>query len=110
MTERLQKLREQRDIILRHLQWLDQEIAREGPHPSPSGIGESTPAACELEESTTTTPAPAGGKPAAVLPDPMEDTHVRSLKNDVRKGCLLYFGIAWTILLALVGVIYLIYR
>ena len=40
----------------------------------------------------------------------MEDTHVRSLKNDVRKGCLLYFGVAWAILLAVVGVIYLIYR
>ena len=49
-------------------------------------------------------------KPPATLPDPLEDSHVHSLKKDVRKGCLLYFGIAWLILLVGVGIIYLVYQ
>ena len=110
MTDRLQKLREQRDLILRHLQWLDQEIALAAPKSSTPDIAESAPTSIEPAGSKPVTPEPAVEMPPVLLPDPLEDSHVHSLKNDVRKGCLLYFGIAWLILLVGVGIIYLAYR
>ncbi|MEZ5278520.1 MAG: hypothetical protein R3F07_19215 [Opitutaceae bacterium] len=110
MTDRLQKLREQRDFILRHLQWLDEEIALEAPQSSTTEICEPTPASVEPTGPGPATPAPVVEKPPAIVPDPLEDSHVHSLKSEVRKGCLLYFGIAWVLLLAVVGIVYLVYR
>ena len=91
MTPRLQKLREQRDLILKHLQWLETEIVSEEPvsvekesaptRPPPSPVADTTPA-----------PEPVGDVPIA--PDPLEDRNVGRLQNQVRRGCLLYFGLA----------------
>jgi len=107
MNSRLKKLRAQRELILKHLQWIDQEIADQaaaesGPPPIPA-LDPPTPAEDPISGSMEETTAPA-------LPlEALEEPNVQSLKNDVRKGCLLYFGLAWVALAAVVGVVYLIY-
>ncbi len=106
MTPRHQKLREQRDLILKHLEWIETEIASEEPvsvekrpapmGPPPSPVADSTPV-----------PEPIGDM--SIAPDPLEDTNVGLLQNQVRRGCLLYFGLAWLALAAVTGFIYLTY-
>ncbi len=101
MNSRLIKLRAQRELILKHLQWIDQEIADQAVVESGSP---PTPAEDPISGSMEETTAPA-------LPlEALEEPNVRSLKSDVRKGCLLYFGLAWVALAAVVGVVYLIYN
>jgi hypothetical protein len=108
MTDRLQKLREERELILRHLHWMDQEIAA---MQTADALPGAFAAAKTPPPAANPPPAAASDRPAdPTVPDPLEETHVRSLKSDVQKGCLLYFAIAWLVLLALVGGVYLVYR
>jgi len=108
MNSRLIKLRAQRELILKHLQWIDQEIADQataesGPPPIPTPdppVPAEDPISGSVEE-TTAPPLPL---------EALEKINVQSLKSDVRKGCLLYFGLAWVALAAAVGVVYLIYN
>jgi cell division protein FtsN len=116
MNSRLARLREQRDLILKHLQWIDQEIAVEDSTESPKKP--EVPASDQPKpvESPTTdvipapapTPIASGEMPVPAL-DPSDEGNVQSLKSDVRKGCLLYFGLAWVLLAAAVAIVYLAY-
>ncbi len=114
MSDRLAELRRQRALVQTHLAWLDAEIAR-------------------AAGATTTTlppaaPAPTVAVPSAALPavpatedpprmTPVADTILEeyrvpeaSLKNDVRKGCLLYFAAALAAVAAGVVVLYFLFR
>ena len=114
MTGRLQKLREQRDVILKHLQWLETEIASEAPNsidgqsitvePPPTPLPSVQTSESPLD---TTNPKPVDAPILAA--DTLESTSVRSLQSQVRKGCLVYFGLAWVVLAAVVGLIYFAY-
>jgi len=114
MTGRLQKLREQRDLILKHLQWIETEIASEAPN---SVEGKSIiiePPSAPLPSVQTFAPPPDAPNPKPVDPavlaaDPLESTSARSLQSQVRKGCLVYFGLAWVVMAAVVGLIYFAY-
>ena len=110
MTPRLQKLREQRDLILKHLQWIETEIASEEP------------VSVEVEAAPTRSPPPTVSDNALVpeptdepvgeipiAPDLLEDRNPGRLQNQVRRGCLLYFGLAWLALAVVTGFIYLAY-
>jgi hypothetical protein len=110
MTLRLQKLREQRDLIHKHLEWIDTEIASEEPasiekkatptRPPPSPISDPTLVPEPVGEPTGET---------SIAPDPLEDRNVGRLQSQVRRGCLLYFGLAWLVLAAVTGFVYLTY-
>lgn len=100
--DRLAELRRQRALVQEHLDWLDREIA---------AAGGSTPALLSPRPAAFT-PAPAivaklpPSIPAAATPDAREAetileqyrTSDKSLKTDVRKGCLLYFAAAFVLL------------
>ena len=112
MNPRLAKLHEQRDLILKHLQWIDQEIAAENP--AEAGRNPAAPVPIEVPPAEPK-PAPIAETPQPsaipILPlDPTEEDNAQSLKSDVRKGCLLYFGLAWVILAGVVALVYLLYN
>jgi len=114
MTGRLQKLREQRDLILKHLQWIETEIASEEPASTDSQptTVEPSPAPPPSFQASETTPDTPDQEPVGALShpgEPLEAGGARSLKSQVRKGCLLYFGLAWLALGAIVGAVYLTY-
>lgn len=116
MNPRLAKLNEQRDLILKHLHWIDQEIAAEGPvgaNPEnertvapPTVLREDPP---EKSAPVPDSDSPASSSIPIFLPDPEEEANVKSLKSDVRKGCLIYFGVACLVLAAGVALIYVVY-
>lgn len=117
MNPRLAKLNEQRDLILKHLHWIDQEIAAETP--TEAAPGQETiaapPTTLREKPPEKSAPTPDPDSPATTeipvyIPDLEEEANVKSLKNDVRKGCLIYFGIACLILAAGVALIYVIYN
>jgi hypothetical protein len=103
MPDRLAELRRQRALVQEHLAWLDREIAAAAP-PAP-------PAA-------PMPPAPASGAAPAAPPPPAAGAadvdeivaHYRSapgaVREDVRKGCLLYFALALAVFAAGVAILY----
>lgn len=107
MSDRLAELRHQRALVQQHLAWLDREIATAAgttsvPSPAqPIATLPPTPGATAAGPPST----PAGPRPGLLplAPDPdsilaqyrSEPTAVR---NDVRKGCLLYFAGAFVLL------------
>jgi hypothetical protein len=110
MTLRLQKLREQRDLILKHLEWIDTEIASEEPVSVENEPAPARPPPPPISD-TTLEPEPVGDPigEMSIAPDPLEDRNVGRLQNQVRRGCLLYFGLAWLVLAAVTGFVYLTY-
>ena len=107
MSDRLAELQRQRALVQEHLAWLDREIAAAG-----KPTDRSLPAAA----TTTATTLPA--TPTAVAPKPTpSEVHVDELlaqyrsapgavRQDVRKGCLLYFALALVVLAASVAILY----
>jgi len=109
VSRRLQKLREQRDLIFNHLQWIEAEIASEQPAATETGGKQKKPDSAKggpgieaVAVSETMVEPPS-------VQDPFEMTTGPSLRNQVRRGCLLYFGLAWLVLAAITGFIYLAY-
>ena len=114
MTGRLQKLREQRDVILKHLHWIETEIASEAPNSVEGQSIKLEPPSTPLPSVQTSAPPPDTPNPnpidASVLAaDSLESTSPRSLQSQTRKGCLIYFGLAWLLLAAVVGFVYFAY-
>jgi hypothetical protein len=98
MSERLNELRRQRALLQEHLAWLDREIAAEQGHPPPATAAVAPPA--PLPAPTPASPATALASerdPDAILARYREQTG--DLKQNVRRGCFLYFIAAF----ALVG-------
>lgn len=104
MADRLDELRRQRLLLQQHVDWLDAEIAQAEcevrPPASPPGI-----------------PAPVAAAPPAANPPADADailSQFRSdpghLQHDVRKGCLLYFGVAMLLLGVGVAALYFLLR
>ena len=114
MIGRLQKLREQRDVILKHLQWIETEIASEVPNSAEGRSIKHEPPSTPLPSVQTSAPPPDAPNPnpidlSVLAADSLESTSPRSLQSQVRKGCLVYFGLAWVALAAVVGLIYFAY-
>lgn len=121
MPDRLAELRRQRALIAEHLAWLDREISAsaattqsqgasaatvpsgKSPEPTPKPIAHKLP----LDPAAILAAAQPSPAPTAVPPD--ADVHAYLLpehqptdvKQDVRRGCFLYFGLA--ALLVVVG-------
>lgn len=125
MSDRIAELRRQRAVLEEHLAWLDREIAAEARHvpaarvvaPSPITPGLpaaspartlSTAAGGDATVATTVTvvaPTLARGSVSGAAASPRHDAlldeyRVRpdAVKNDVRKGCFLYFALAFVLL------------
>ncbi|HQF39291.1 MAG TPA: hypothetical protein PK322_09265 [Opitutaceae bacterium] len=99
MQDRLAELRRQRALVAEHLVWLDREIAETEGKASPAPLPAPTPppaltAAAVLAKAAEIPPAVAAGASdqpdAPLLPEPQPT----DIKNDVRRGCLLYFALA----------------
>lgn len=124
MSDRLSELLRQRALLQEHLAWLDREIdgaARTSsnaalPRPIPTDVV-SFPPTPELPHVSVAAIPPAPSVPAltarlAVPASPAENVVVsgaeaildryrvepRSVQQDVRKGCLLYFAAAFVLL------------
>jgi len=76
-AERLRQLREQRDLVQRHLQWLDAEIAR-ASDAEPSMSSQPTPV----------DPAPPEGFRAAPLDDALGPAPTQNARNQ-KLGCII---------------------
>jgi hypothetical protein len=109
MPDRLAELRRQRALIADHLAWLDREIAAaavpiQPPVPPSSTILEppAQPFAPKppLEPAAILTAAKPSPAPTAVLPETDSHAHLlpehqpADVKQDVRRGCFLYFALA----------------
>ena len=114
MPDRLAELRRQRAHIADHLAWLDREIASAAATIQPQESSAATAPSAAFPEPTPQPFAPkppldpaailAVAKPspatAAVRPDTDAHAHLlpehqpADVKQDVRRGCFLYFGLA----------------
>ena len=117
MSDRLDKLREQKRLIEQHLNWLNQEIESESgtaPAPTPTPVQASQPVS----------PAPEPEQPTvqAVTPQPSEDdANLDQISEDLisqyagesdrremnpKVGCILYFVGAFAFIAAVIYAIY----
>jgi hypothetical protein len=136
MSDRLADLRRQRTLIQEHLSWLDREIAaaeKNGgtawPAPAPTLAAPLPQAAAPLRPAepplviSPPAPEPAptsllmprnfGLRPQPALPSATLGEYrvtPSTVKQDVRKGCLLYFAAAFILLFAGVGILWIIFR
>lgn len=126
MSDRLAELVRQRALVQEHLAWLNREIAAaaEAAKPAPVPDGPTT-AGSPASEATTPSPSiptatrPAGAAPvlpvappAAAAVDPDEiiaryQVAPTAMKQDLRKGCLLYFAGAFILLGLIITILYL---
>lgn len=91
MTPRMEKLQRQRALLHEHLRWLDSEIAAEASAvPAPARPRDPEPPPPPVMPSEPPASAPASDAPAVEIPEP----NVIGIHNEVRGGCLLYFGLA----------------
>lgn len=119
MSDRLAELVRQRALVQEHLAWLNREIA--------AAATAAKPTATLASDATITPPAPAAGNivtPPASIPisaepatpaDPDEiiaryQATPASVRQDVRKGCLLYFAAAFVLLGLVVIALYFALR
>lgn len=130
MSDRLAELRRQRALVQQHLAWLDAEVAALEKPAAGQPISQVLPTAAERPSPAPTTPFPAAGGThetlsAAPRPRPLPATATSAtagsvdallaeyrveptaLKNDVRKGCFLYFAAALALLALVVAILYL---
>lgn len=91
MSDRLQQLLRQRALLQEQLAWIDSEIAAENrtnpPAPKVDALPIPTPAIASAENSR----ALADDLIARYKPDTV------SVKEDVKKGCFLYFFLAFAV-------------
>lgn len=110
MQDRLAELRRHRALVAEHLVWLDREIAaaegKPAPAPTPELPPPPAPTAAEILAKASE-PAPA--VPPVVVDQPetalLPEHQPTDIKNDVRRGCLLYFALASAAVIALGGLL-----
>jgi CHASE3 domain sensor protein len=110
MSDRLAELSRQRALVQEHLAWLDAEIARvrvqEGAALAALAATPS-PSAEPITAAASSETLPLSG-PAVSADTVLEQYRVapEALRQDVRKGCLLYFAAAFVLLGIVVVVLY----
>lgn len=106
MPDRLAELRRQRALVQEHLAWLDREIAAvESAAPSELRSEAQIPSAT-ARATTSFPPRPVA---AATVAEPLLDDYrvePSAVRQDVRKGCFLYFAAALVVLVLLVTLLY----
>lgn len=134
---RLDELRRQRTLLLDHLAWLDREIADANRGVDPAAArerGELERPAATVASSLPSTPASLAAMPAdaiiattidvvppapvipsdlAATPEAILDQYRTApdmLRQDVRKGCFLYFALAFVLLGVGITALYVLFR
>jgi hypothetical protein len=103
MSDRLAELQRQRALLQDHLAWLDREIAAEsGRGRPPAQVARPAPFVAPAMQ-VPVSPSPADSE--AILSQYRQEPG--TLKQDVRKGCFLYFALAFLAFGALVLALYL---
>src|SRR5687768_8090608 len=125
MPDRLAELRRQRALIQAHLAWLDREIdaasekkapalpAAASPQTQTPALGAAIVVAALKAQGSTTGPALVPESPALTSADTiLEEYRVPpdALKTDVRKGCFLYFALAFVLVGIVVVALYFVLR
>ena len=117
-ADRLAELLRQRALLQEHLAWLDREIAAwrlavGGPARNEAVPAVNIPAAIKPEPETTRPIVSAEpARPTADVDALLEEYRVppKTLQQDVRKGCLLYFLSGFLVLGLIVLVLYFALR
>lgn len=108
MEFREEELRRQREIVAAHLRWLDQEIARGQPAAPAKALAPQSPAPpiapppqpSFASRPTEVTPS----AQARVLPElAVPELDSGSIRNDVRRGCMIYVVIVSVLIAASLG-------
>ena len=105
MSDRLAELQRQRALVQEHLAWLEREIAATGKaldQPAPAPLPVPTLAAASA--TVPTKPVPSEAHVDELLAQ--YRSAPGAVRQDVRKGCLLYFGLALVALVASVAILY----
>lgn len=125
MSDRLAELVRQRALVQEHLAWLNREIAAaaEAAKSTPAPGGPTAGRSPVPEAASPSSSLPADIRPAAPLASPPIAATARAVdpdeiiaryqvaptavKQDVRKGCLLYFAGAFVLLGLVLTILYL---
>jgi hypothetical protein len=124
MSDRLAELVRQRALVQEHLAWLNREIAAaaEAAKSIPAASGATTGGSPSIEAAPSPTSPPAALRPAVAIaasagePAEAQDPDAiiaryqvapGTVKQDVRKGCMLYFVGAFVLLGLVVAVLYM---
>lgn len=123
MSDRLAELVRQRALVQEHLAWLNREIAAAAEAAKSAPAGPTAARSAAPEATSPSPPLPADIQPAVPLSappiaatasavDPDEiiaryQVAPTAVKQDVRKGCLLYFAGAFVLLGLVVTILYL---
>lgn len=120
MPDRLDELRRQRALVADHLAWLDREIAGATPPTEERAPLDPAPLPLSAAKATVSTRAYAGSpaNSSATPSAPADPDSIlaeyrvepKSVRQDVRKGCFLYFALAFILLFAAVGALWLLFR
>lgn len=104
MNPRIDKLLRQRDLLREHLNWIEEEIAAAQPGKPTASAESSTAVTMSAVEKPEPETAPEldSSTDETIVPEP----NVSGIHNEVRAGCLLYFGIAAATVGLLVAFIY----
>ena len=123
MPDRLSELIRQRALVSEHLAWLDREIASviakpAAPSVEPVAIAPASISAPDQPPTNQTaalvssTGAPTATQPGEIKASDTEEildqyrVAPAAVKEDVRKGCLLYFAAAFVLLGVIVTILY----
>lgn len=120
MSDRLAELVRQRALVQEHLAWLNREIAHAADLAKATSATGAAPAALP-PPGTSAVPPPAATATRAPTPPAVQavdadeiiaryQTSPVNVKQDVRKGCLLYFSAALVLLGLVVTVLYFALR
>jgi hypothetical protein len=123
MSERLNELKRQRALVQEHLDWIEREITAEAGRSGPQAPGESPPTpALPVAPASWSVPPAQTPRPASIEPRPgatrdamgiiesyRDDS--KDVRQDVKKGCFLYFALALGLLgLAVVFLYYMTFK
>jgi hypothetical protein len=106
-SDRLQKLKQQKQLILEHLDWINQEIDRESTISSPSKSPKSSRLVEAISEDKEIAPsleiesAPRGQVVSDLYAELGPDT--KSAAADTKRGCLIIAAIAFAGLASLIA-------
>ncbi len=106
MSDRLTELQRQRALLQQHLAWIEREIATEAAQSgAPVHLSPPTPTAAPAPTSSVTAAQPDA---EAILSQYRSEP--ASLHENVRKGCFLYFALAFLLVGLAVTALYLYTR
>ena len=122
MSDRLTELARQRALVSEHLAWLDREIAAlraVSPPPPPAPVSLPSPAGAAPIIPAATTSLGTNVAPVSKTSNPFSNpdtileqyrVNPSTVKQDVRKGCFLYFIGAFVVVGIVVAILYFLIR